>query len=211
MKPHGISSGIRWCEVGHSMKLEIQGYHRPIYMCGLPKEQEAIIWDFYVTHAIAASASQGRKASDYELSSLPWDEMKRVAGIDSSNVKILLANSINKTLTKFDLEVAKGKAEHKRFMAIEVDIPKIVCSTPYSIADEEPPKGKVGEAESVLTHIRNSLAHGLTYFFDNGNVLFEDRDPRGTITARIILKIQTLLDWIALIDKNQKYYVLHKQ
>lgn len=193
------------------MKLEIQGYHRPIYMCGLPKEQEAIIWDFYVTHAIAASASQGRKASDYELSSLPWDEMKRVAGIDSSNVKILLANSINKTLTKFDLEVAKGKAEHKRFMAIEVDIPKIVCSTPYSIADEEPPKGKVGEAESVLTHIRNSLAHGLTYFFDNGNVLFEDRDPRGTITARIILKIQTLLDWIALIDKNQKYYVLHKQ
>lgn len=193
------------------MKLEIQGYHRSIYMCGLPKEQEAIIWDFYVTHAIAASASQGRKASDYELSSLPWDEMKRVAGIDSSNVKILLANSINKTLTKFDLEVAKGKAEHKRFMAIEVDIPKIVCSTPYSIADEEPPKGKVGEAESVLTHIRNSLAHGLTYFFDNGNVLFEDRDPRGTITARIILKIQTLLDWIALIDKNQKYYVLHKQ
>lgn len=193
------------------MRCFIQNYHKSIYDCDLPKEQESIIWDFYVTHAIAGSASQGRKASDYGLSSLPWDEMKRVAAIDASNVKILLANSINRTLANFDLEITEGKGERRRSVAIEVDVPKIVCSTPYSIADEDLPKGKVGEAESVLTHIRNSLAHGLTYFFDNGNVLFEDRDPRGTITARIILKIQTLLDWIALIDKNQKYYVLHKQ
>ena len=132
------------------MKCLIQNYHKSIYDCGLPKEQETIIWDFYVTHAIAGSASQGRKASDYGLSSLPWDEMKKIAAIDASNVKILLANSINKTLANSNLEITEGKGAHKHFVAIEVDVPKIVCSTPYSIADEDPPKGKVGEAESVL-------------------------------------------------------------
>ena len=192
------------------MKCLIQNYHKSIYDCGLPKEQETIIWDFYVTHAIAGSASQGRKASDYGLSSLPWDEMKRIAAIDASNVKILLANSINKTLANSNLEITEGKGERKHFVAIEVDVPKIVCSTPYSIADEDPPKGKVGEAESVLTHIRNAFAHGMTYFFDNGNVLLEDKDQRGIITARIILKMQTLLDWITLIDREQRYYVLHE-
>ena len=91
---------------------------------------------------------------------------------------------------------------------IEIDIPKIVCLTPYSIADEENPKAKVGEAESVLTHIRNAFAHGNTYFFDNGNVLFEDKDQRGVITARMILKQKTLLDWISIVDKEQRFYIL---
>lgn len=119
------------------------------------------------------------------------------------------ANSINKTLETFDLAITEGKGENKHRKAIEIDIPKIVCLTQYTIADEETPKAKIGEAESVLTHIRNSFAHGLTYFFDNGNVLFEDKDLHGTVTARMILKQQTLLDWIALIDNQEKYYILH--
>lgn len=190
------------------MRCFIQNYHKSIYDCGLPKEQEAIIWDFYVTHAIASSASQGRKASDYGLASLPWGDMKDVAGIETTNIKILLASSINKTLQNYDLEIVEGKGANKTKKAIEVDVPKIVCSTPFTIADEDDPKGKVGEAESVLTHIRNAFAHGLTYFFDNGNVLLEDKDQRGAITARIILKMQTLLDWIALIDKDRRFYIL---
>ena len=85
------------------MKVEIQNYHRSIYDGYLTKEQETIIWDFYVTHAITSSASQGRKISDYGHSNLPWSEMKKVAGIDSSNVKNLLANNMKKTLKEFDL------------------------------------------------------------------------------------------------------------
>ena len=135
--------------------------------------------------------------------------MKKAAGLDNSNVKIMLANSINKTLVRAGLEITEGKGSEKHNIAIEIDFPKIVCSTPFSIADEEPPKAKVGEAESVLTHIRNAFAHGLTYFFDNGNLLLEDKDQRGTITARIILNTQTLLDWITLIDKDKSYYILH--
>ena len=34
-------------------------------------------------------------------------------------------------------------------------------------------------------------------------------DKEGSkVTAKILIKQQTLLDWIAIIDKNQRYYVL---
>lgn len=190
------------------MRIEIQSYKMSINQTKFTHEQVAIIWDFYVTKSIAESASQKKRISDYGHSQFPWKEMLTVAELQNNNVKILLANSINKTLENYDLTVIEGKGDNKHNKAIEIDEPKIVCLTPYTIADEEPPKARVGEAESVLTHIRNSFAHGNTYFFDNGNVLFEDKDIRGTITARIILKQQTLLDWISLIDKEQKYYVL---
>lgn len=191
------------------MKTIVQNYKKSINQTLFTPEQVAIIWDFYVTKSIAESASQKRKITDYGYKQFPWKEMLARAGISSDNVKILLANSINKTLEQYDLSITEGKGDNKQNKAIEIDVLKIVCLTPYTISDEESPKGRVGEAESVLTHIRNSLAHGNTYFFENGNVLFEDKDMRGVITARIILKQQTLLDWISLIDKDQQYYVLH--
>lgn len=83
---------------------------------------------------------------------------------------------------------------------------KIVCLTLFTIADENPPKVKVGDAESVLIHIRNVFAHGNTYFFDNGNVMLENKNG-ATIIARMIIKQQTLLDWIFIIDKEQRYYI----
>ena len=190
------------------MKIEIQNYKKSINESQFTLAQVAMIWDFYVTKSVAASASQKRKITDYGLKVFPWEDMKKSASIAEKDIKILSANSINKTLATYDLEITEGKGAQKRNKAIEIDVPKIVCLTPFSIADEEKPSPKYGEAESVLTHIRNSFAHGLTYFFDNGNMLFEDKDQRGTITARIILKQQTLLDWIKLIDKDERYYVL---
>lgn len=66
-------------------------------------------------------------------------------------------------------------------------------------------------AESKLTaffrHIRNAFAHANTYFFDNGIVLLEDKD-KSKLTAAILIKQQTLLDWIKVIDKGENYYVL---
>ena len=190
------------------MKIEVQDFKKSINQSSFTPDQIAIIWDFYVTKAIAESASQRRRANDYGLKELPWKEMLLAAGVSTNNVKVLLANSINKTLVDFDLEITEGKGTEKRNRAIEIDIPKILCLTPYSIADEEKPKARVGDAESVLTHIRNAFAHGNTYFFDNQMVLLEDKDQRGTVTARMILRNQTLLDWISLIDSAQRFYVL---
>ena len=41
-------------------------------------------------------------------------------------------------------------------------------------------------------------------------LMIEDKDQRGTPTARMILKKQTLLDWIKLVDASQTIYVLHE-
>ena len=128
--------------------------------------------------------------------------MISLAGISADNIKILLASRIDRTLSRFELDSGKGDNEKE----IEIDILKIVCLTPFSITDENPPEPKIGQAESVLTHIRNAFAHGNTYFFDNGNVMLEDKN-KGIITARIIIKQQTLLDWIFIIDKEKKYYI----
>jgi hypothetical protein len=36
--------------------------------------------------------------------------------------------------------------------------------------------------------------------------MLEDKN-NGTVTARIIIRQQTLLDWIFIIDKEARYYV----
>lgn len=187
------------------MKVEVQKYHKSINQTNFTLAQVALVWDFYVTKSVAKTAAQKRSVKDYNLKELPWKAMLEKAELSKENVKILKANSINKTLKAFDL----ATTEDKHNKSIEIDTNKIVCLIPYSIADEDQPTAKIGEAECVLTHIRNSFAHGLTYFFNNGQVLFEDKDPSGNITARMILKQQTLLDWISLIDHEQKFYVLH--
>ena len=155
------------------MKVEIQAYKKSISETSFTDGEVALIWDFYVTKSIAESSGQKRKVSDYGIKNLPFKKMLETAGVSEENKKVLLANTINKTLQNFDLEIVEGSGNNKRSKAIEIDVPQIVCLTPYSISDEELPKAKVGEAESVLTHIRNSFAHGNTYFFDNGFVLLK--------------------------------------
>ena len=79
------------------MRIEVQAYKKSINQSGFSDEQITMIWDFYVTKAIADSASQKRRVSDYGLRELPWNDMLRTAGIKAVNVKVLLANSINET------------------------------------------------------------------------------------------------------------------
>lgn len=190
------------------MKVEVQKYKKSINESAFGIDEVAIIWEFYVTKSIAASAGQRRTPSDYGHRQLPWKQMLDIADIQENNCKILMANSINKTLQNYDLEPFEGTGKNKTNKPIEIDVPKIVCSTPYTIADEEKPKAKAGDAESVLTHIRNAFAHGNTYFFDGETLMLEDKDQRGIITARMILKKKTLLDWIQVIDNGCIFYNL---
>ena len=182
-------------------KVKASLYKKSIYDIGLSREIEAMIWDFYVTKSISTSASQGRKISDYGWNKLPFKEMINSANITKDNVKIMPASSINETLKRYGLDTHTNKEEKE----IEIDELKIVCLTPFTVADDNPPKPKMGEGESVLTHVRNAFAHGNTYFFDNENVMLEDKN-KSIVTARIIIKKQTLLDWIYIVDKERKYY-----
>ena len=194
------------------MKVEVQNFKKSINETNFTDEQIKMIWDFYVTKSVASSASQKRTISDYGKKQFPWKEMLKVANISNENVKILFADTIDKTLANKDLITSEKKGKSTVNKAIEIDVCKIVCVRRYTIADEDEPTptNGVGKVECVLTHIRNAFAHGNTYFFDNGNVLLEDRTSgsTGKITARIIIHKQTLLDWISLIDKDHRFYIL---
>ncbi len=189
------------------MKVEVQGFKQSLTASEILSPYLGTIWEFYVSHAICKSAGQRRTASDYGLKQLPLSKMLETAEVDSDKIKVLPANSINKTLAMNDLVTVSGKGMEKKNQAIDIDTTRIVCLTPFSISDEEPPSPHIGDAESILAHIRNALAHGNTYLFANGNMMLEDISVDGkTITARMILHQKTLIDWIKIIDKDSKFY-----
>ncbi len=187
------------------MKDQVQHHKKSINDSQFTLPQVAMIWDFYVTRSISGSASQKRKISDYGHSKIPYDDMMRCAGIESDKQYGLLADKMPATLRLLDFVITEsGKPQE-----IDIDTCRVAFLIPYQLVDDEKPQPKSGtsKADALLAHIRNAFAHGNTYFFDNGNVLLEDKDKSNT-TAMILIRQQTLLDWINLIDKEQHFYVL---
>ena len=189
-------------------KVEVQNFHKSINESCYSSEQIAVIWDFYVTHSVASSVSLRREAKDYEQKKFPLKEMKCKAEFAEKNDRVLLADSMDRTVEEMEMHTTIGNGNDKRNNPIDISNPKLICTTPYTISDTDKPKAKYGEAESILTHIRNSFAHGNTYFFDNKMMLLEDkaRGNNGKTTAMILIRMQTLIDWIKIIDAQGKYY-----
>ena len=174
-------------------------------------EEVSIIWDFYVTKSVAASASQQRAAKDYGLKEMPVDTLLDYSGVLAEKREMLMADRIDGVLKEYGF-VYMGKDPNTKEVVeipIEIDSPRLVCMQPYSITDRNKPVAKGGgKGVTLLTHMRNSLAHGCTYFFDNGNMLLEDRaaGSSGKTTAMILLPQSSFLDWIKIIDIDGKYY-----
>lgn len=191
-------------------KVLISNYQKSLRDVGIwTAEDIAIIWDFYVTKSVAASASQKRSAADYGLREIPFDSLLDHSHVSAKRREILMANSIDGVLSEYGFK-CRGKDSNKNAIELEIEIDelRLLCIQPYSIADRKGPEPKAGKGVTLLTHIRNSLAHGCTYFFDNGNVLFEDKasGAKGKTTAMILLPQTALTDWIKAIDIEAKYY-----
>lgn len=186
------------------MKCTVQDYKKSINESVFSANEISMIWDFYVTKSVAASASQKRTASNYGLKQLPFKEMVGIANILNENYHILMADKIPNTLVNSDLRICDEKGVP---IPIDIDTPRFALIMGYTISDDNAPtpKGDCSKPECLLTHIRNALAHGNTYFFENGKMLLEDKNNRIT-TAMILIKQRTLLDWIKLIDREEKYY-----
>lgn len=170
-----------------------------------------MIWDFYVTHAISGGTGLERSLCDYG-----WDNTNsKTSGygaienalFESSyfeKICFIRAKKCNDTLAAMDLSNDLICACHPR--AVMLQNFDIIIDENESIS-----YNSGSNSESKLTalfrHIRNAFAHANTYFFDNGMLLLEDKDGK-KITAEILIKQQTLLDWIKIIDKDEKYYAL---
>lgn len=195
------------------MKLEVQQYSKSIYDAGVwDSDTEAVVWDFYVTHALCGSSSQRRNVSEYAIRELPYNEMISLASIDQDSCEMLLADNIDGVLSELDLVIEQGKGDNKRPKEIDVGRPRFACIQPYTIKNRGKPQAKNSKAETLLTHIRNSLAHGNTFWLPNKKVLLIDKGggASGKTTAAILLNSRTLLDWISLIDKNNNFYIIGK-
>lgn len=171
--------------------------------------QVSMIWDFYVTHSFAGVSGQEISLEQYgwDLSRNRDATLKKIESrlMETADIKKLCcirASTIKDTLSNCSLSDNLICVSH----------PRIVLMQKYfTTVDENESISFAGGGENRITclfrHIRNSLAHGNTYFFTNGNVLLEDKDG-SKITARMLLTQKTLLDWIHIIDFNERFYRL---
>lgn len=196
-------------------KVDIQTYKKTLRDSLFSYDQVEVIWDFYVSHSLAGTSGQSISLENYGWNlnnhgkTLADIEKKLMMKAEIDKLCCIRSSTIKDTLVACDLSNDKICIEH----------PRIVIQQKYSVTVDENEKIKfTGGGENrvicLFRHIRNALAHANTYFFDNGLMLLEDKDKTKTkdktkITGMILIRQQTLLDWIGIIDKEQKFYVLH--
>lgn len=177
-------------------------------------DEVAAIWDFYVTKSVANSASQRRSVADYGLHELPFDKLLDYGGVPSDKREVLMVDNLGEVLEEYGFKTTEshmgpdGK-KHDAEIPIDIESPRVVCIQPYSITGRKSPAPKGGgKGATLLTHIRNSLAHGCTYYFDNEMMLLEDKagGSSGKTTAMMLLPKRVFVDWIKAIDIDARFY-----
>lgn len=179
----------------------------------LYKQQTCDIYDFYIAHAPIEKSMKkdGEKKNDNPLRCIGeygWTGQKDLQKLEIELLKVseipsfymLRSDSISGTLESMAL-ASEICIEHPRAVML---INKAVSINEDGTVEIKPRESRVA---CLFRHIRNSLAHGLTYQFENKNILIEDREAAsGKITARILIEPETLLKWIYTVDKNEIYY-----
>ena len=156
---------------------------------------------FFLFHTPCINLSaQGKSLYDYGWKS-PWKKpyyLNRQLKEVTSNQKLIFSAK------SYDLmEDVLEKAELKDVFPPEIPKEKICI---YNNEDNQ--------IMSSFYHIRNSLAHGrfaiikykkdIIYFFED--VQANKKNNTCKVSARIVMKQQTLLKWIEIIEKGEKEY-----
>ena len=194
-----VETGTHQCSEEKVNKLD---FKKTIHDSGFSKNEVDLIWDFYVTCSLSGSSGFSRKVDDYG-----WPqnnhtklENKLLEVTDMEQFWLMKTNNnLNEALELAALKddeicIVHSRSVMQRNCKIDVDI--------YENAIILKPEARI---KTIFRHLRNSLSHGNTYFFDNGNMLLEDKNGQ-TVTAEILIEQRTLLDWIFVVDKDQKYY-----
>lgn len=170
-----------------------------------PEELSQVV-RFYLLEPLTARDGKQKNTGQRHLSLFKWSgnslptlerELLKSSGIPS--FIMLGSSSIAQTLKNMDLDGETICTEH----------PRAVMQRPAKLTMKE--DGAIDRRYSdsnrmvcLLRHIRNSIAHGLTYKFENGMILLQDQSSESTITARILLSKQSLLDWIDIVERNNQ-------
>lgn len=192
------------------LKMDRRQFKKSLKDSNLSHAQINVIWDFYVTHALSGGTGLERSLEDYGWSrddnkktGYPAIEKALSNSADFCGLLCFIrAKRCDATLAAMDLWDDRICIEHPRAVMLRKYTVQVDENENLQFAGGQNSENNV---ISLFRHMRNAFAHANTYFFDNGMLLLEDKDG-GKITAEILIKQQTLLDWIKLIDVKEKFY-----
>ena len=199
----GMAGFVHSCD---DEKIEKAPYHLALKESGFTGDQINILWDFYVSRSFAAATgnpisieSCGWHDTQSKTDGFPALESELASAAGISAFCIIRNKTIKDTLSQMDLANDRICVSH----------PRAVLSQNFTYESDENETVKIKSGESrinaIFRHIRNSFAHGNTYFFPNGNCLLIDKDGSKT-TAAILIPKQALWDWISIVDRKKAYY-----
>ena len=169
-------------------------------------EESTLIWDFYVARSFAAATgdpitleSYGWNDTNSKTNGYPALESALAQNSGISAFGIIRGKTIKDTLAAMGLN-------HD---SICITHPRAVLTQNFYYESDENEVARVKSNESrvnaIFRHIRNSFAHGNTYFFDNEMCLLEDKDGC-KLSAEILIPRRSLVDWIYIVDKDGVHY-----
>lgn len=187
-------------------KVKIKDKIKSITDMNFDNKQVIDILDFYLFHAPVLKS--GKDADEFGLKSLKnygWfgnSAINKLEGqlLKASSIAVfcfIKSDSIIHTLESMDL-------------ADEICIqhPRAVMKQNCSVSIQEDGTTIINQNETrmecLFRHIRNSFAHNHTYLFDNDNILLEDCDESGKISARILMPKNALIEWMDIIKKTNE-------
>jgi hypothetical protein len=195
----------------NAVRKNVAQYRMALSQMKFEPEQFTELMDFYLFHApILKDKKEKNNTGAKSLQDFGWGgsvPMQRLEKnlIKAANMQMLCfrrSDSIVNTLQGMDL--ANGGEND----AICIEHPRAVLKMNAKVSLNEDGTVKIDTDETrmvcLFRHIRNAIAHNQTYMFENGMILLEDRDKSDSskITARILLKKETLVEWMQIVKKS---------
>lgn len=189
-------------------KVRIKENIKSITDMNFENKQVLDILEFYLFHAPVLKS--GKDDDEFGLKSLKkygWSGNSAINKLEGRLLKassiavfcFIKSDSITQTLESMDL-----------LDEICVQHPRAVLKQNCSSSIQEDGTTVISQHETrmecLFRHIRNSFAHNHTYLFENDNILLEDSDESGKISARILMPKKALIEWMDIIKKtNEKH------
>lgn len=185
-------------------KQTIREHEKAITEMGFSQEQVIRILDFFLFHPpVVKDEKEKRQFGQRSLKEYGWVGNSQLSRLEGKLLKaagigtfcFIKADTIENTLKEMDL-LDRACVDH----------PRAVLRQNISVSIYEDGSANIVQKETrmvcLFRHIRNSLAHNQTYLFDNGNIILEDADDNGKISARILLPKEALLEWNSIVSSG---------
>lgn len=194
----GKTGCVHKCE---GNRLNPNGYAISLRDSSFSEHECNIIWDFYVSHAISDKntidnlLAYGWSITNSKTDGYPALEKSLANAAGLAEFHLIRSTDIKDTLSAMSLTGTMVCIDHPRAVMKRNASTKVNENETLEFTESE------GRVLCIMRHVRNSLAHNNTYFFQNDMLMLEDKE-KTKITARILMEKKALLDWIKIIDKN---------